>query len=49
MNPLEIHLKFPDEATATSLMLDTGLLRQINDQLFEGEGQMIDIIGPIYF
>lgn len=48
MNPLDIHLKFPDEATATSLMLATGLLRQIGDQIVQGEGQMIDIIGPIY-
>jgi hypothetical protein len=48
MNPLDIHLKFPDEATATSLMLATGLLRQVKDQIVQGEGQMIDVIGPIY-
>jgi hypothetical protein len=48
MNPLDIHLKFPDEATATSLMLETGLLEQIEDQIVQGQGQMIDIIGPIY-
>jgi hypothetical protein len=48
MNALDIHLKFPDEATATSLMLETGLLQQIEDQVVQGQGQMIDIIGSIY-
>jgi len=48
MNALDIHLKFPDEATATSLMLKAGLWRQVEDQIIQGEGQMIDIIGPIY-
>ena len=48
MNPLDIHLKFPDEATATRLMLETGLLAQVADQIVQGQGQMIDIIGPIY-
>ena len=53
MNPLDIHLKFPDEATATSLMLDAGLLRQVTDEdgnvtNVQGLGQMIDIIGSIY-
>jgi len=53
MNALDIHLKFPDEATATSLMLEAGLLQQVIDDEgnvvnVQGEGQMIDIIGPIY-
>jgi hypothetical protein len=53
MNALDIHLKFPDEATATRLMLDTGLLQQVTDDdenvlNIQGQGQMIDIIGPIY-
>ena len=48
MNPLDIHLKFPDEATANSLMLEAGLLQQVEDQIVQGQGQMIDIIGPIY-
>ena len=48
MNPLDIHLKFPDEATATSLMLEAGLLQQVEDQIVQGQGQMIDIIGLIY-
>ena len=53
MNALDIHLKFPDEATATSLMLETGLLTQVTDYEgntfnVQGQGQMIDIIGAIY-
>jgi len=48
MNSLDIHLKFPDEDTAIRLMLATGLLEQIEDQVVQGQGQMIDIIGPIY-
>jgi hypothetical protein len=53
MNALDIHLKFPDEATAVSLMLETGLLEQVTDEEgntfnVQGQGQMIDIIGPIY-
>lgn len=48
MNPIDIHLKFPDKATATSLMLEAGLLQQIKGQIVQGQGQMIDIIGPIY-
>ncbi len=53
MNPADIHLKFPDEATATSLMLETGLLQQVIDDdgnvtNVQGQGQMIDIIGSIH-
>jgi len=53
MNALDIHLKFPDETTATRLMLETGLLTQVTDKngnIFnvQGQGQMIDIIGAIY-
>lgn len=48
MNPLDTHLKFPDESTATRLMLETGLLAQVADKIVQGQGQMIDIIGPIY-
>lgn len=53
MNALDIHLKFPDEVTAVSLMLETGLLEQVTDEdgntfNVQGQGQMIDIIGPIY-
>ena len=48
MNPADIHLKFPNESTATSLMLEAGLLQQIEDQVVQGQGQMIDIIGSIY-
>jgi hypothetical protein len=53
MNPLDIHLKFPNESTATSLMLEAGLLQQVTDDdgnitNVQGEGQMIDIIGQIF-
>ena len=53
MNALDIHLKFPDEATAVSLMLEAGLLEQVTDEEgntfnIQGQGQMIDIVGPIY-
>jgi hypothetical protein len=48
MNALDVHLKFPNEATATRLMLETSLLAQFGDQVVQGEGQMIDIIGLIY-
>jgi hypothetical protein len=53
MNSLDIHLKFPDEATATSLMLETGLLQQSvddegNTTNIQGQGVMIDIIGLIH-
>jgi hypothetical protein len=48
MNPLDIHLKFPDKVTATRLMLEAGLLQQVKDQIVQGQGQMIDIIGPIH-
>lgn len=48
MNPADIHLKFPNESTATSLMLEAGLLQQIEDQVVQGQGQMIDIIGSIH-
>jgi hypothetical protein len=53
MNSLDIHLKFPDEATAIGLMLEVGLLDQVTDiegnvTNIQGQGQMIDIIGPIY-
>jgi hypothetical protein len=48
MNPLDTHLKFPDESTATRLMLEAGLLQQRGDLIVQGQGQMIDIIGLIY-
>jgi len=53
MNAFDIHLKFPNEATATRLMLEAGLLRQVTDDdgnvtNVQEQGQMIDIIGPIY-
>jgi hypothetical protein len=48
MNPLDIHLKFSDEAAATSLMLDAGLLQKIGNDIVPSQGQIIDVIGPIY-
>jgi hypothetical protein len=48
MNTIDIHLKFPDEATANKLMLENGLLRKFKDQMIQNDGYMIDIIGPIY-
>lgn len=48
MNPLDIHLKFPDETTAIALMLEAGLLRQVENKIVQGKGMMVDIIGPIY-
>ena len=53
MSLQDIYLKFPDEATATSLMLATGLLTQVTDRKgnvinVQCQDQMIDIIGPIY-
>jgi hypothetical protein len=53
MNPLDIHLKFPDEVTAISLMLECGLLQQFTDDNgniinLQSQGQMIDIIGLIH-
>jgi hypothetical protein len=53
MNPLDIHIKFPDEATAISLLHKTGLLEKFTDEEgktfnVQGQGKMVDIIGPIY-
>ena len=53
MNPLDIHLKFPDEATATSLLLDTGVWGQTTDEknlvtYFDASNYLTDVIGPIY-
>jgi hypothetical protein len=48
MNPADIHLKFPDEATAISLMLHEGLLQKVKDQVVVVQGQMVDIIGLIF-
>jgi hypothetical protein len=53
MNASNIYLKFPDEATAIRLMLETGLLQQVTDYdgnivNVQGQGHMIDIIGQIH-
>jgi len=52
MNPADIHLKFPDEATAKSLLLDAGIWveYQDEDQTYrsDGKGYLTDEIGLIY-
>jgi hypothetical protein len=49
MNALDIHLKFPDEATATSLMLETGVWSQTADmEYFDAPGYLTDVIGLIH-
>ena len=53
MNPLDIHFKFPDEATATSLLLDTGVWGQTIDEenlvtYFDASNYLTDVIGLIY-
>jgi hypothetical protein len=53
MNLLDIHLKFPDESTATKLMLDSGLLQEVTDDdgnvtNIVSQNCMVDIIGLIH-
>ena len=53
MNPADIHLKFPDEATATNLLLANGVWSQTTDEdnavyYFDSPGYLTDVIGPIY-
>jgi hypothetical protein len=53
MNPLDIHLKFPDQATATALLLDAGVwLESIDDEgnvrYYNAPNYLTDVIGLIY-
>jgi hypothetical protein len=53
MNAADIHLKFPDEATATRLMLATGIWGQFIDEenltlYFDASGYLTDVIGLIH-
>ena len=53
MNPLDIHLKFPDEATATTLLFETGVWGQSTDEnnnarYFDAPGYLTDVIGLIH-
>jgi hypothetical protein len=48
MNPADIHLKFPNESTATSLFLSTGVWVKFNDHNIDAKGYLTDVIGLIY-
>jgi len=48
MNPLDIHLKFLDEATATKLLLENSIWVKFNDQNIDASGYLTDVIGSIY-
>ena len=52
MNPLDIHLKFPDQATATSLLVKAGVWLAFTDEgkVFYGDAPyyLTDVIGLIY-
>ena len=53
MNPLDIHLKFPDQATATSLFVKSGVWLKFTDEdkkvcYSDALGYLTDVIGLIY-
>lgn len=53
MNAADIHLKFPDEATAASLLLESGVWGQNIDEqhvavYFDAPGYLTDVIGLIH-
>ena len=53
MNPLDIHLKFPDEATATSLFVKAGIWLTFTNEdkkvcYSDAPGYLTDVIGLIY-
>ena len=53
MNPLDIHLKFPDEATATAALIKSGVWLKVIDEdknVFyrDAAGYLTDVIGLIY-
>lgn len=53
MNLLDIHLKFPDQATATTLLVKSGVWLKFTDldkKVFYGDapGYLTDVIGLIY-
>lgn len=53
MNPLDIHLKFPDQSTAVTLLLETGVWGQSTDRennvsYFDAPGYLTDVIGVIH-
>jgi hypothetical protein len=52
MNPLDIHLKFPDQATATDLLVDAGVwLANTYEETVtycDAPNYLTDVIGLIY-
>jgi hypothetical protein len=52
MNPLDIHLKFPDEAKATSLFVEAGIWITFTNEdkilYSDAPDYMTDVIGLIY-
>ena len=53
MNPLDIHLKFPDEVTATALFVEAGVWIKYTDEEKQvchrdALGYLTDVIGLIY-
>jgi hypothetical protein len=53
MNPLDIHLKFPDEATATSAFVKEGVWLTCTNEdkkvcYRDARGYLTDVIGLIY-
>jgi hypothetical protein len=53
MNPLDIHLKFPDQTTAVDLLLKTGIWLessnlQDNVRYYDAPNYLTDVIGLIY-
>jgi hypothetical protein len=52
MNPLDIHLKFPDQATATSALVKASVWLKFTDEnkvfYSDAPGYLTDVIGLIY-
>jgi hypothetical protein len=53
MNPLDIHLKFPDQETATALLLEFGVWLESTDDegnvhYYDAPSYLTDVIGLIY-
>jgi hypothetical protein len=52
MNPLDIHLKFPDQATATAALVKAGVWLTFTDEdkvsYYDAPSYLTDVIGLIY-
>lgn len=53
MNPLDIHLKFPNESVATALIVESGVwLKSIDEQgnvhYYDAPNYLTDVIGLIF-